>query len=262
MNSPKVSVWVTSTGRVDSVVPTIETFIDKCTYPNYEFVIIESQMTPESLTFFDASGIKEAETKEYLTNLPSKFPDVAFKIFIQPWQRLGVTYNQLLVNSAEYFVNLEDDALTVADPGPQFTDAISMFQDDPKLLGLRVDLRDNTVYDGSPRFQGTKEAAGIKFVYWDWCSGGGQFMDTTKVRALGGYLDTHPINKYGETEIDQTNKMRVAEMYIGISLKYYGFWAHMSSKSVQGADRQWSCDLYKKLTEKGWSGDGESRQSL
>jgi len=55
-DSPKISIWITSTGRFDEVVPTIETFINQCTYPNYEFVIIESQMTPDSLKFFDVSN--------------------------------------------------------------------------------------------------------------------------------------------------------------------------------------------------------------
>ncbi len=262
MDIPKVSVWITSTGRLDAVRTTIEDFIEKCTYPNYEVVIIESQMTPESSTFFNLDHIKKAETEEYLRSLPEKHSGVAFKIFIQDWKRLGEVYNQQLANTSGYFINLEDDAHTVADPSDQFTDAIKMLQDDPKLLGLRMDLRDDSVYEGSPRFKGTKEAAGIKFVYWDFCSGGAQFMDASKVRALGGYLDTHPIDKYGQTEIDQTKKMLDAEMYIGVSLKYYGFWAHMSSKSVQGADRQWSRDLYDKLTEKGWYGDGAARQPL
>jgi len=262
MMPPKVSVWVTSTGRFDLVVPTIETFIAQCTYSNYEFVIVESQMTPDSLKFFDTAQIDVEKTSKYLQELPNKYPSVKFKIFIQPWKKLGAVYNQLLANTGEYFVNLEDDAITVADPAPQFVDGIRMLQDDPKLLGLRVDLRDDTVYEGSPRFQGTKEAAGIKFVHWDWCSGGAQFMDAQKVRDIGGYYENHPSDKYGETEIDQTNKMRSANMYIGVSLKYYGFWVHISETSVQGADRKWSCRLYEKLAKKGWCGDGENRKQL
>jgi len=262
MISPKVSVWVTSTGRYARVVPTIESFIEKCTYSNYEFVIIESQMTVDSLKFFDTSQIDAEKTAKYLQELPNKFPDIKFKIFIQPWKKLGVVYNQLLENTDKYFVNLEDDAITVADPSPQFVDGIQMFQDDSKLLGLRVDLRDDTVYEGSNRFHGTKKAANIKFVYWDWCSGGAQFMDANKVRDIGGYYENHPFDKYGETEIAQTNKMRNAGMYIGISLKYYGFWVHISETSVQGADRKWSCQLYEKLAEKGWCGDGKNRGQL
>ena len=186
---PKISIWITSTGRYDRVVPTIESFIEKCMYSNYEFVIVESQMTSDSLKFFDISQIDAEKTEEYLQELPNKYPGVKFKIFIQPWKKLGAVYNQLLEHTEGYFVNLEDDAVTVVDPTPQFIDGIRMFQEDHKLLGLRIDLRDNTVYEGSTRFQGTKEAAGIKFVYWDWCSGGAQFMDADKVRSIGGYYE-------------------------------------------------------------------------
>ncbi|KKK98327.1 hypothetical protein LCGC14_2643870, partial [marine sediment metagenome] len=164
-----------------------------------------------------------------------------------------------LEHTGGYFVNLEDDAITVADPAPQFVDGMRMLQDDPKLLGLRIDLRDDTVYAGSSRFHGTKAAAGIKFVYWDWCSGGAQFMDAGKVRRIGGYCADHPADKYGQTEIDQTSKMCSAGMYIGVSLRYYGFWTHISETSVQGADRKWSCDLYAKWAKRGWCGDGENR---
>ena len=261
-NMSKISIWITSTGRIDVLTSTIESFIDQCTYPNYEFVIVESQMTEESLKFFDISRIDQRKTEEYLQELPNKYPDVKFNIFIQPWKRLGAVYNQLLEHTEEYFVNLEDDAITVADPAPQFVDGMRMLQADHKLLGIRVDLRDDTVYEGSSRFQGTKEAAGIKFVHWDWCSGGAQFMDARKVRSIGRYYANHPVDKYGETEIDQTNKMRNACMYIGVSLKYYGFWVHISDTSIQGADRKWSCQLYEKLAERGWHGDGQFRQSL
>ena len=259
---PKISVWITSTGRIDVLKPTIETFIKQCTYPNCEFVIIESQMTSDSLKFFDTSQIDAEKTTKCLQELPNKYPNVKFKIFIQPWKKLGAVYNQLLEHTEGYFVNLEDDAITVADPAPQFIDGIRMLQDSSKLLGLRIDLRDDTVYDGSPRFQGTKEAAGIKYVYWDWCSGGAQFMDAQKTRDIGGYYQDHPASKYGETEIDQTNKMRNAGMYIGVSLKYYGFWAHISDKSVQGADRKWSCQLYEKWNKRGWYGNGKNREQL
>lgn len=261
-NMPKISVWVTSTGRIDVLKPTIESFIEKCTYPNYEFVIIESQMTLDSSKFFDASRINAGKTEKYLQELPNRYPNVKFKIFIQPWKKLGIVYNQLLDHTEGYFVNLEDDAITIVDPSPQFIDGIRMFQDDSKLLGLRIDLRDETVFEGSSRFQGTKEAAGIKFVYWDWCSGGAQFMDAQKTRDIGGYLETHPADKYGETEIDQTAKMRQVGMYIGVSLKYYGFWVHISEISVQGADRKWSCQLYKKLAKKRWCGDGKNREQF
>lgn len=262
-NFPKVSVWITSTGRYDFVVASIESFIKECTYPNYEFVIVHSLMTPESLEFFDLTQIDEKKTEQYLQELPSKYPGANFKIIIQPWKKLGAVYNQLLANtSSRYFVCLEDDGITVTDPAPQFRDAIQLIFNDSHLLGIRIDLRDESVYEGSPRFQGTKEVAGIKFVYWDTCSGGGQFMDTLKVRELGGYLENHPAIDYGDPEADLERKMRQAKRYIGVNLSYYGFWAHMAPKSCRGIDKTKASNAYTRLIEKGWYGDGKNKQSL
>ncbi len=263
MENPKVSVWITSTGRFEYTMTTIESFIKECTYPNYEFIIIHSQMTPESLTFFDTTQIDAEKTEQYLQELPSKYPNIKFNIIIQPWKKLGVVYNQLLANTlSRYFVSLEDDGITVADPAPQFRDNIQLLSNDPHLLGIRIDLRDATVYEGSPRFQGTKEVEGIKFVYWDTCSGGAQLMDTVKVRELGGYLENHPAINYGDPEADLERKMRQAKKYIGINLSYYGFWAHMASKSCRGIDKNTSSNAYKHLIEKGWYGDGHNKQPL
>lgn len=256
MNFPKVSIWITSTGRINALKSTIETFIEQCTYLNYEFVIVHSQMTDISRKFFALEYIDEEATEKYISTLLNKYPKVKFKIFIQPWKKLGAVYNQLLEHTEGYFVNLEDDAIIVADPAPQFVDGIKMLQDDTKLLGLRIDLRDETVYDGCSRFPDTKKSVGIKFVCWDWCSGGAQLMDAQKTCDIGRYYEDHPADKYGETEIDQTAKMRQAGMYIGISLKYYGFWAHNGNYSVQGGDRSHQVKAYAESTVKGWCGSG------
>ena len=261
-NFPELTVWITSTGRIDTLPNTIESFIKQCTYPNYKFVIVENQMTPESLAFFDPTQIKEKEVEEYLNSLPEKFPDVKFTTFIQPHIGMGEMYNQMLTLTSEYFVNLEDDSETVCDPVDQIIDGIKLLKADPKLLGLRVDLRDDTVYEGSPRFAGTKEAEGIKYVYWNICSGGAQLMDTAKVRALGGYYAEHPIDKYIQTEIHLQQNMRSAEMYTGVSLKYYGWWIHTGPYGIQGDGKNRQHAMYTSLLRKGWFGDGKNRKPL
>lgn len=268
MTAPKISVWVTSTGRIDVLKPTIESWIAHCTYPNYEFVIVHSQMTDVSKEFFALEYIDEAATEAYLDKLKERkiFPNnIAFdkiRPFIQPFKPLGQTYDQLLRETPEYYINIEDDLRTVVDPCEQLRDNIKLLQVDPKLLGVRMDLRDETVFDGCPRFPETLEAEGMKYLIWrQWCSGGAQLMDAQKVRDIGGFIVDHQPSDYIQTEHDQSRKMRTAGMYTGINLKYYGCLAHIGHHGVQGGDRGWTVEQYEEMALKGWSGDGSKKVS-
>lgn len=257
---PKISVWVTSCGRVNVLKPTIESFIEKCTYPNYEFVIVHSQMTDVSKEFFALKYIDAEATEKYLRELPEKFPSITFKLFIQPFIILGQTYEQLLAETERYYFNIEDDLRTVVDPNDQLIDNIKLLQVDPKLLGVRMDLRDETVFDGCPRFPETLEAEGIKYLIWrQWCSGGAQLMDAQKVRDIGGFITDHQPSDYIQTEHDQSRKMREAQMYTGINLSYYGCLAHIGHYGVQGGDRGWTVEAYAEAASKGWCGDGSNK---
>lgn len=259
-NTPKISVWVTSTGRTAVLQSTIESFIEKCTYPNYEFVIVHSQMTNVSKGFFALEYIDEEATEKYLRELPEKFPSVKFKLFIQPFKILGQTYDQLLAETERYYFNIEDDLRTVVDPNEQLIDNIKLLQADPKLLGVRMDLRDESVFDGCLRFPETLEAEGMKYLIWrQWCSGGAQLMDAEKVRNIGGFIVDHAPSDYIQTEHDQSRKMREAQMYTGINLSYYGCLAHIGHHGVQGGDRVWTVEAYEEAAQKGWCGDGSSK---
>lgn len=259
-NLPKISVWVTSTGRIDVLKPTIESWIEYCTYPNYEFVIVHSQMTDVSKKFFALEYIDEAATEAYLQGLEERFPNMRFKIFIQPFKRLGQTYDQLLQETDKYYINIEDDLRTVTNPKDQLISNIKLLQADPKLLGIRMDLRDETVFDGCPRFPETLKAEGIKYLIWrQWCSGGAQLMDAQKVRDIGGFIIDHQPPDYIQTEHDQSRKMRNAGMYTGINLSYYGCLAHIGHHGAQGGDRGWTVEQYEEMASKGWYGDGSKK---
>lgn len=263
MNYPKLSVWVTSCGRISFLPSTIETFISNCSYPNYEMIIIESQMTDISRQFFALEFVKEKETAEYLKTLPEKFPHVKFNIMTQPFRILGQTYDQLLSLTGDYFLNIEDDLTTHGDPCNEIAEDIKLLDSDPGLLGVRVDLRDETVFENCPRFNGfeMKQVDDYKYYIWkDWCSGGAQVMDARKVRAIGGYITTHAPNDYIMTEKDQSAKMRDAKMYTGIGLKYYGFLAHIGHHGVQGGDRTWTVEAYGDAAQSGYFGDGSQKK--
>ena len=260
--STKISVWVTSCGRIDVLKQTISSWVHRCTYPNYELVIVHSQMTDVSKEFFALEYIDEAATEKYLLGLGERFPNITFKIFIQPFKRLGQTYDQLLRATDEYYINIEDDLRTVVDPCDQLISNIKLLQADPKLLGVRMDLRDETVFDGCPRFPETRFTVNplTKYVIWrQWCSGGAQLMDAQKVRDIGGFIMDHQPSDYIQTEHDQSRKMRDAGMYTGINLSYYGCLAHIGHHGVQGGDRGWTVEAYKEAASKGWCGDGANK---
>lgn len=258
---PKIQIWVTSCGRIHYLKPTIDSFIQQCTYPNYEMVIIESQMTEVSKKFFALEHVHERETAEYINSLPGTYPNIKFNIHIQPFRILGQTYDQLLAMTGDYFLNIEDDLVTVCDPAKEILDGIRLLDRDPELLGMRTDLRDETVYEGCPRFSEMKETDGYKYFVWrDWCSGGAQIMDARKTRAIGGYITDHEPNNYIMTEKDQSAKMRTAKMYTGIGLRYYGFLAHIGGHGVQGGDRIWTVEAYQDLAKSGWCGDGTQKK--
>ncbi len=259
-NWPKVSVWVTSTGRAGLLQSTIESWIEYCTYPNYEFIVIHSKMTDVSKEFFALEHIDEVATEKYLNGLEEKFPYIKFKIYIQPFKILGQIYDQLLHETPKYYINIEDDMATVADPCDQLIDNIRLLQADPKLLGVRMDLRDETVFDGCPRFPETLEAEGMQYLIWpQWCSGGAQLMEAQKVRDIGRFIVDHQPSDYIQTEHDQSRKMRDVGMYTGINLSYYGCLVHIGHYGVQGGDRGWQVEAYAESASKGWCGDGMNR---
>lgn len=258
MEYPKISVWVTSTGRFKFLKPTVDAFLKYNTYPNVEFLIVESVPTEESKKVFYNPNIETQKCIDYIEE-KMESSGVPYKHLIQPWLFLGDVYNQLLDLTEDYYISIEDDCVTVCDPREQFEDGIKLLKADPKLLGLRVDLRDPTsVFAGSQRFDGTKEVEGMQYVHWQVCSGGAQIMDANKARQINRFPSGQALNAYGDPERHQQREMIKAGMYCGVNLKYYGFLSHEGAQSVCGDDREWSVSGYKKFIEKGWYGRGEN----
>ena len=250
--APKISVWVTSTGRFKFLKPTLDAFLKYNTYPNVEFLIFESVPTEESKKIFHAPNIETEKCIEYIKGL-----DIPKKHIVKPWPFLGDVYNELLDLTEDYYISIEDDCVTVCDPTEQFVEGVKLLDADDKLLGIRTDLRDPTsVYAGSDRFKGTKMFEGTEYVYWDVCSGGAQIMDARKVREINKFPSGQALNTYGDTERHQQREMIAAGMYCGVNLNFYGFLSHEGAESVCGDDRTWSSKAYKEFIQKGWYGKG------
>jgi hypothetical protein len=223
-------------------------------------ILIESQMTDVSKQFFALEYIDNDATAKYLSTLQERFPNVKMEIIIQPYKPLGQLYDQLLSKTGDYFINLEDDLTTVCDPHDQIVDSIKLLRTDPKLLGVRVDLRDETCFENCPRFPRVGCKIGMKYTIIDTtCSGGAQIMDTAKVKAIGGYCTDHAPNQYIQTELQQSAHMRDNKMYTAVNLKYWGFLKHMGHHGVQGGDRSWTIAAYNDLEKHGWYGDGSKK---
>lgn len=259
---PKLSIWITSVGRIDVLTETIESWIKHCTYP-YHMIIVHSQMTDVSKQFFALEYIDEKVTEEYLNSLKEKYPDVDIEIIIQPYQLLGEVYNQLLSKSGEYYLNLEDDLHTVCDPHDQIVDAITLLENTANLLGVRCDLRDSTWEPFCQREWNCVPAVGFnggqKYIYLDMCSGGAQIMNTSKVYDIGAFNVNHLPEDYGLPERLQNAMMFLFNYHCAINLQHWGFLKHMGHHGIRGGDRTWTNLIYNDLEKYGWYGDGTKR---
>jgi len=247
---PKISVWFTSTGRYKFLRPTIETFLEKNTYPNIEMLFFESVPTDESRKCFNTNLIETTKCIDFLNTL-----DVPNKhVWIEPWPPFGNVLQKFLnFTDAPYCLQLEDDVAAMCDPSEQIQDAIKLINDDPQLLGLRLDLSCPDVNENDERFKGVKRHSISDYVYWP-VAGGAPICSVAKLKQIGGFLVNHPLQDFVKIESDLNSKMTSNNMYIGVMLKYYGVFAHIGAMCVDGRDRTWSSDGYKKYAENGWFG--------
>lgn len=249
-NYPKVSVWITSTGRYEFLKTTIDSFLEHNTYPNIEWLIFESIPTEESRKFFNTPLIETDKCIEYLEAL-----DVPNKHFwAEPWPPYGNILQKFLdFTDAEYYISIEDDCQCAYNPKEQWLDGIELIKDDPQLLGFRGDLSTPKVNENDKRFVGVKRHPISDYLYWQ-VAGGAAFTNVKKMRKIGGHLTDHPLKDFWRIEQHQNNKMFAHDMYIGVMLKYYGSFAHIGHTEVTGRDRKWSSDFYLDVVAKGWVG--------
>ena len=250
MESPRVSVWITSTGRIDFLKTTIDSFLAHNTYPNIEWLIFESIPTEESRKFFNTSLIETDKCIKYLEAL-----DVPNKhLWIEPWPSYGNVLQKLLdFTDAEYYISIEDDCLCVYDPKEQWLDGIELLKDDPNLLGFRNDLSNPSVDETDKRFTGVKRHSISDYLYWP-VAGGATFTSVDKMRRIGGHLTNHPLRDFWKIESHQNAEMVQHNMYIGVMLKYFGSFAHIGHTEVTGRDRAWSSTMYLDMVDQGYFG--------
>jgi hypothetical protein len=243
---PKISVWITSTGRYDLVKLDIESFVKYNTYPNFEWIIFESVPTEESLKYYNTPLLQSDKTIEYLKTVPN-----VQKLMIEPWPYWGDAAQALLdATDTDYFINLEDDWETICDPHEWFVDAIKLLRKKDDLYGLTGNLQRPTFNESWPGWTHPKYGKGIfkddehHYAYGMLVSMGGMLSKTAVVREVGGF----PISSEGK-HVSMGNmlipgnpeglfgdRVLFAGYGGGRLLNYYGWFCTRNIMSVGGAD--------------------------
>lgn len=265
---PTISVLFTSTGRFEYLRTTIESFLKYNTYPNIEFLIVESIPTPISRLTFDLSKIETEKCIAYIEAL-KQTGKVSIKHFKLPWMPLGNVYNHLLDNmTGSYFLSVEDDCEIVYDPKEMFFDGMELLKDDPQLVALRFDLYTPLMFDEkiTPYVQnyfarnGIPESSyGLKihpisnYAYWP-VAGGAPFGDKRKIPKFGGIIKNHPLKEFWWAENSWAYGMQTNNMYMGIMLKYYGCLIHIGTMSIGGRDWTPTTQSYQQRKQDGFFG--------
>lgn len=249
MNPPKISIWLTSTGRYDCIKLTIDAFLKYNTYPNIEFLMFHSVPTEESMHTYNAADVGDPNVLLLFEDLLREYPG---KLWVEPWPPFGNTLKTLLDNSADYFINLGDANAAVCDGANQIEAGIKLLEVEKDLLAIRLDLADDTVFDGSDRFDGTKEVPelGTKYVYWKIYPVSAQLVHTKRMKEVGFPID-HNIGHKNIVEEYPQARLRELPYVCGIDLAYKGFLHHINPISTTNEDRKWRVDLYENCRRKG-----------
>jgi hypothetical protein len=195
-------------------------------------------MTDESRPMFYQGNMHPEETMEYLRGLETDYDSVTFKVFIQPWKKLGLVYNQLLSISGDYYINLEDDIVTYSSSRELIEDGISLLTKDSKLLGVGLDLywRSATLgsYNDEIQIDGKRC---LKSYIMPGC-GATFLVDTNKIRdMMGQFKIDHDPKQFGEVEMDVMRKMIDTDHYVAVNPLMSGCLRHEGSSLVTGKFR-------------------------
>jgi len=248
---PLVSFLISSTGRYNYLKITIDSFIEHNTYPNVEFVIVESLPTPEAQQTFNLSNIQTEKCIEYVENLQKTCP-IPIYYFKIPWMPMGNVMNYLFSKmNGDYFFWGEDDWETVCDPKEMFLDSIQIMKDDKKLTATRWVIEKEGYFTEEMSLEvmqyfqrnhiptnlyGVKRHPISDYIYWP-LGGGTLFGDREKLLRMGAMVTNHPLKDFWWGETGWSYLLQYCGCYVGILHKYYGFVVSIGSDSLSGLNR-------------------------
>ena len=248
---PKISIWITSTGRYSLVRQDIESFVKHNTYPNVQWIIFESVPTEESLKYYNTPLLQSDKTIEYLKTVPN-----VHKLMIEPWPYWGNVAQTLLdVTNTDYFINLEDDWETICDPHEWFVDAIKLLRKKKELYGLTGNLQRPEFGESWPGWTHPKYGGGVvddgefNYAYGILVSMGGMLSKTEMAKSVGFPTDKHI--KHGSIRSPENpeglfgDRILFAGYRGGRLLDYWGWFRANSAYSVNGYNKTGSADHIK-----------------
>lgn len=262
---PKISVWITSTGRYDLVKNDIESFVKHNTYPNWQFIVFESVPTEESLKYYNTPLLQSDKTIEYLKTVPN-----VHKLMINPWPYWGNVAQALLdATDTDYFINLEDDWTTIYDPHEWFVESIKLLRKKDDLYGLTGNLQRPEFDESWPGWTHPKFGGGVvddgkfRYAYGILVSMGGMLSKTGVAKSVGFPVDKHI--KHGSIRSRENpeglfgDRILFAGYRGGRLLNWYGWFYSKNSYSVNGDDVTGSANhmkIQKAMIDAGQIGKG------
>lgn len=184
---PKISVWITSTGRYELVKNDIESFVEYNTYPNWQFIIFESVPTEESLKYYNTPLIQSDKTIEYLKTVPN-----VHKLMVEPWPPWGQVLQKLLdATDTEFFINMDDDWTTIYDPHEWFIEVIELLRSRKDLFAMTGNLQRSEFNESWPGWESKVNDGKFNYGYGKLVSTSGMLGITKMARRVGGYPDHH-----------------------------------------------------------------------
>ena len=239
---PKISVWLTSTGRYDLVKRDIASFVQHNTYPNWQWIIFESVPTEESLKYYNTPLLKSVETIEYLKTVPN-----VKKLMVEPWPYWGDAAQALLdATDTDYFINLEDDWTTVYDPHEWFVEAIKLLRKKDDIYGLTGNLQRPEFDETWPGWRHPKYGGGVfddgehQYAYGILVSMGGMISKTFIAKQVG--FPTGKGVEHGSIRDPENpeglfgDRVLFAGYKGGRLLNWYGWFCSQNAYSVNGYD--------------------------
>jgi len=237
---PKISVWITSTGRYELVKKDIESFMEYNTYPNWQFIIFESVPTVESLKYYNTPLLQSDKTIAYLKTVPN-----VHKLMIEPWPYWGKAAQSLLdVTDTDYFINLEDDWTTIYDPHEWFVESIRLLRKKDNLYGLTGNLQRPEFSESWAGWRHPKYGGGVVndgefcYAYGMLVSMGGMLLKTAVAKSVGFPTNKHI--KHGSIRSSENPEKLFEDRILlkgyrgGRLLNWYGWFCSKNGYSVNG----------------------------
>lgn len=245
MTTPRLSIWVTSTGR-DCAIQCVQETVKQCAGLDYRMLIFESQPDNPHNTVDVFKGL-----------------DCDKKVWTGDYPPLGWIYNMFMEYSGDYFLRLDDDCWPVCNPTEMIHEAIELLKAQP-VAGSVIS---NVPLEMNPRMaldiktgQSPEGANQIpQFAGW---YNGGVFGPLGMVKHPGSLpvVDKRFIMPWNETchwrqvelyHIFDGERRGLLSAYM---LKWWGCLGHFSPAGVDGVSRETNLAKYIAYRDKGYYG--------